>query len=153
ALTLTLTETTSVVDESIANSTNVVITAGTADTITRSGGSWINDGFMVGDTITVTGTASSDGTYHIASMSATVLTLVETRGLHVETLNNAGQTSVAGPGTDTITRSAGSWVTEGYQAGQSITVTGTAGNNGTYEIIGVTATTLTLFEKNSVTDA
>jgi hypothetical protein len=45
------------------------------DTITRSTGSWIDDGFLVGDTITVRGSTSNNVTGPIASLTATVLTL------------------------------------------------------------------------------
>lgn len=45
------------------------------DTITRSAGSWIADGFVAGMVITVSGSASNDGTFTIDSLTATVLTL------------------------------------------------------------------------------
>src|SRR5690606_29656496 len=47
----------------------------TNDTITRSGGSWISDGFRVGPTVTVDGTASNDGSFTIVTLTATVMTL------------------------------------------------------------------------------
>lgn len=46
------------------------------DTITRSTGSWITDGFVNGDSVTIAGTASNDGVYtNVTVTSATVLTL------------------------------------------------------------------------------
>src|SRR5262249_33605640 len=53
---------------------------------------------------------------------------------------------------DTITRASGSWLAEGFVAGQTITVAGAGGNNGTYTIApgGVTATTLKLTVSNTV---
>jgi hypothetical protein len=45
-----------------------------ATTITRSVGSWLSDGFVVGDSITVTGTASNNFTKTITALTATVLT-------------------------------------------------------------------------------
>lgn len=45
------------------------------DTITRSAGSWLDDGFRVGDTIAITGTVSNNFTGVIGALSATVLTL------------------------------------------------------------------------------
>ncbi len=48
---------------------------GTGDTITRSAGSWITDGFAVGDVIAVTGTANNNITGDVTAVSATVLTL------------------------------------------------------------------------------
>ncbi|OFX05629.1 MAG: hypothetical protein A3E78_14495 [Alphaproteobacteria bacterium RIFCSPHIGHO2_12_FULL_63_12] len=49
----------------------------TGDTITRSAGSWIDDGFAVGDNFTVTGSVSNNitTTAGIATLSATVITL------------------------------------------------------------------------------
>lgn len=47
----------------------------TGDTITRSAGSWLDDGFRVGDVITVSGTVSNNVSGAIASLTDTVLTL------------------------------------------------------------------------------
>ena len=47
----------------------------TADTIARDQGSWIDDGFKLGDTIkTVTTSGTNDGTYTISNITDTVLT-------------------------------------------------------------------------------
>lgn len=49
---------------------------GSGDTITRTTGSWITDGYVNGDNVTIAGTASNDGTYtNVTVTSATVLTL------------------------------------------------------------------------------
>ncbi len=50
---------------------------GTGDTITRSAGSWIADGFKVGDKITISGSVSNNitTTQGIATLTATVITL------------------------------------------------------------------------------
>lgn len=50
----------------------------TGDTITRSFGSWTDDGFEAGDEITVTGSASNNVTGTIASLTALVITLGDT---------------------------------------------------------------------------
>lgn len=47
----------------------------TADTITRTTGSFITDGWEAGDAITVSGSASNNGTYTIATITALVITL------------------------------------------------------------------------------
>jgi hypothetical protein len=125
---------------------------GTGDTITRATGSWLADGFAVGDVITVTGTASNNVTGPIASLSATVITL-DTTDLAAEVTSVA--TVVADPGLtfaevggtgDTITRSRGSWVSDGFRVGDKIAVTGTASNNITAAagLTAVTALVLTL---------
>lgn len=54
---------------------------------------------------------------------------------------------------DTITRGSGSWITDGFEPGQWINVheANISGNNGSYLITGVTATTLTLDASEAVT--
>jgi hypothetical protein len=47
----------------------------TGDTITRSAGSWIADGWRVGDTFTITGTVSNNISGIIGALTATVMTL------------------------------------------------------------------------------
>lgn len=74
-----------------------------ADTIVRAGGScgsWLDDGFRVGDVITVSGTVSNDGTYTVTDVTALTLTLEsddlanEVIGITVPTIS-AGQTKAA----------------------------------------------------------
>ena len=55
------------------------------DTVVRTTGSWVTDGFVAGGTFTVSGTASNDGTFLIDSVTALVLTLDSG-----ETLTNEG---------------------------------------------------------------
>ncbi len=43
-----------------------------------------------------------------------------------------------------ITRNHGTWPSDGFEVGQNIEITGTSSNNGSYEIVGVSATNLTL---------
>lgn len=121
------------------------------DTITRATGSWITDGFAVGDTIIVTGSALNNITAVIASLSATVITL-GTEDLVAEVTAVASivaSTSITfaevGASGDTITRSSGSWITEGFAVGDAITITGTASNNITSAVIAsLSATVITL---------
>lgn len=49
----------------------------TANTITRAAGSFVTDGFVNGDTISIQGTASNNGVFTIASVSALVITTNE----------------------------------------------------------------------------
>jgi hypothetical protein len=58
---------------------------GNPDTITRASGSWITDGLGVGSVITVAGSTSNDGTYTVATLTATVLTLILADSLVAET--------------------------------------------------------------------
>lgn len=57
-----------------------------ARTITRSAGSWLAEGFAVGQSITISGTASNNGTFTITAVTATVVTVTET--IAAETINS-----------------------------------------------------------------
>ena len=61
------------------------------DTITRATGSWITDGYAVGDTITIFGTSSNNVVGVIGALSATVLTLT-TADLTPETIASSSVT-------------------------------------------------------------
>src|SRR5262249_3440181 len=118
------------------------------DTIARSAGSWTADGFQPGQTIAVSGTGlvNNDAIFQIASISPDRATLTLAPGNF-----GAGEAvsgvSVGAPNTpDTITRSNGNWSSDGFQAGQTIAVAGTANNNGVFRIASISpdGTTLTL---------
>jgi hypothetical protein len=123
------------------------------DTITRSTGSWITDGFQVGDTITVAGSVSNNITGPIASLTATVITLGTTDLAAEGPVSNCTVVGhptltfaeVGGTG-DTITRSRGSWTDDGFRVGDEITVAGTVSNNlvATAGIATLTALVMTL---------
>ena len=65
------------------------------DTLTRSSGSWLADGFRVGDSFTITGTASNNVTATITVLTATVLTVV-TGTFAAEVIGAEDVTIVAG---------------------------------------------------------
>ena len=52
---------------------------------------------------------------------------------------------------DRITRSSGSWLADGFKAGDVINISETGNNNSSFRIAGITDSTLTLTVKNSVT--
>lgn len=129
----------------------------TADTITRSSGSFIADGFVANDRITITGAVQNGGANNLVDVRVAIVTaLVLT--LDTGDLENEGPISgvaitgspaitfaEVGATADTITRSRGSWVTDGFRSGDILTVTGTALNNGTTAVIDtVTALVITL---------
>jgi hypothetical protein len=136
---------------------------GTGDTVTRDSGSWTADGFVVGDTVTFVGTASNNVTGPIASLSATVLTF-GTTDLVAEVVSvSTGVTVVGGPTLtfaevgatgDTLTRSRGSFLVDGFRVGATIDSSGTASNNFTdAAITAVTATVLTLNTQDVVAES
>jgi len=121
--------------------------AAAGHTITRAAGSWITDGFAIGDVAYITGSASNDGTTGlITALSATVMTfaagMVNEGPTTGATVSGRVSLVFAAAG-NTITRNAGSWITEGFAVGQSVTIAGTASNNRTATLTGVTATVLT----------
>lgn len=108
----------------------------TGDTITRSTGSFITDGFVVGDIITVAGSASNNVTGAIAALSATVITLGTTDLVDEAAVSNCSiiashaiTFAEVGLSGDTITRSGGSWVTDGFAVGDRVAISGTTSNN------------------------
>lgn len=115
------------------------------ETVTRAAGSWLTDGFAVGDFVTFTGTASNNVTEKITVLTDTVLTSAS--GYADETIATAAAVSYAGltfaSSGHTVTRSRGSWIADGFRVGDSVTFTGTASNNITAMITVLTATVMT----------
>ena len=123
---------------------------GTGDTITRANGSFVTDGFEVGDYIHVTGAVAGSGHNNVSgkvtSVTATVLTL-DTADLDAEgpitTVAITGEPSFVFAAGTTITRNRGSWTAEGFAVGDTITITGTASNNVSAIITTISATVIT----------
>lgn len=67
----------------------------TGDTITRTVGSWVTDGFRTLQEVTIDGTSSNDGTGQITSVTPTVLTF-DTYDLTAESIASAGVTITGG---------------------------------------------------------
>lgn len=125
---------------------------GTGDTVTRATGSWLADGFAVGDAVAFSGTVSNNVTGVIASLSATVLTF-GTTDLAAEVISTAACVGYptltfaeVGASADTVTRNRGSWIADGFRVGDKPTFAGTASNNITCAqgIATLTATVMTL---------
>lgn len=126
----------------------------TGDTITRSAGSFISDGFVAGMAVTVSGSASNNFTNaRITNVTATVLTL-DTQDLVAEGpvagCSVSGSTGITfaevGATADTITLSGGgNFLTDGFAVGDIVTIAGSTSNNVTTDAItGLTATVMTL---------
>ena len=132
----------------------------TGDTIVRATGSWATDGFATGDMLTITGSASNNATHTAKATvtNATTITL-DTDDLVAEgpvaNVTIVGTPSLTfADATDTVVRaggSPGSWLDDGFRVGDSVVITGTASNNGTFAVTAVTATTLT-FEADDLAD-
>jgi hypothetical protein len=123
----------------------------TGDTITRSGGSFVTDGFHNGGWVRITGSVSNNVQGVVASVAALVLTLGSLDLVTEATVSGVTITCEQaltfgdnGGSEDTITRSAGSWLEDGFRVGDSITITGSASNNVTKTITTLTATVLSV---------
>lgn len=66
------------------------------DTITRNTGSWVTDGFKVGMTITIDGTASNDGDHVVTVVTALVMTVASSPGLALEANVTGADISITG---------------------------------------------------------
>jgi hypothetical protein len=120
------------------------------DTVTRATGSWIAEGFAVGDTVTFSGTGgTNDVTGVITVLTATVMTVsVDLADQVTAVAACVGYPTLTfaevGAGGDTITRNRGSWVSDGFRAGDLITVDGTASNDSVVDAVVSTVTALVL---------
>ena len=65
-----------------------LVFASSGHTITRNRGSWLDDGFRVGDSVTATGTASNNATLTITALTPTVMTFGS--GVVNETIGSIG---------------------------------------------------------------
>ena len=146
-------------------------------TITSTAGGFTAAGVATGDMLIITETSSSQGVYKVVSNDSDTVLTVDTSdfafpaasavdvdyevvqpGMYLQfkeetvELVNAGQfTFAAGPAA--ITRSLGSWSTDGVTAGTVVTVAGATltANNGSFTVATVeNATTLTLVSSDAV---
>ena len=97
-----------------------------------------------GQTIQIAGTGKNNASYTIQALSSDGTTLyLPASSLQSETTSAGTITATAGPGlSGTITLGSGTWSGDGYAAGNSITVAGTASNDGTYTIKSINGETL-----------
>ena len=152
-----------VVDQEVALQPEVVElefkdNGATGDTIVRTTGSWIDDGFAAGQFAIVDGPTVNRGSYLITAVTATELTIADpgtltnekvARGVEVASIALfGGATSSSLPTLtfkdDKLTRSSGSWTDDGFAVGQTVEIAGTKSNNGKWKISAITATELTL---------
>ncbi|WP_201742286.1 hypothetical protein [Mangrovicoccus ximenensis] len=138
------------------------------DRVTRDDGrSWEADGFTDGQAFELSNSGGRDGVWQIlggASTSTVVLTTATGFADGSETDVRADRGDGAGLGFasgdflqpldgDTITRNDGrTWADDGFQAGDVITVTGTADYNGVYEIGSINGDTIKLTEAGVLAD-
>lgn len=120
---------------------------GGSDTIDRSSGSFVSDGFSNGDIISVSGSLNNNDYYTILIVTPTQLGLVATdtltneavaTGMILSTLSKDTITTIASGSVD--------FVTLGFIAGDIIDIDGTVSNDGSYTVALLSSTTLSLVE-------
>jgi Ca2+-binding RTX toxin-like protein len=124
----------------------------------RTAGSFTDDGFVVGQKITVAGfsNAANNGTFHITALTATTMTVSET--LANETASGDETMVVHIPKTvvttinvntanSTFTRTTGSFIADGFVPGDRFTTFGLTNNTGDFIVKSVTATALEIVGK------
>jgi len=105
------------------------------DTVTRSSGSFVTDGFTTGDTVRITGAVASGGANNVVgvvTVAADVLTFPDA-GIALAAEGPIAGVSITaeptltfgdnGGSEDTIARNRGSWLADGFRVGDSITIT------------------------------
>ncbi|MFK8115024.1 MAG: hypothetical protein AB8B91_22675, partial [Rubripirellula sp.] len=127
----------------------------TGDTITRSTGSWIADGFQVGMNIVFENAGDNDGEFTIGQVSDETLTLFQSSFLFDEVVapaitNNTELTFAASDDGDTLTRTSGSWIDEGYFVDQVVQIDFSASNDALFRIAEMTDEQLTFVEANQL---
>lgn len=153
---------------SLVGNPNLTFADANPDTILRSAGNWITDGFVIGQRIEVSDSATNDGTFQVDALTATLITLIVGDTLTAEgpsadimvsalppssvvaTLTGNPALTFADANPDTILRAAGSWITDGFAGGQVIGVTGSASNNDSFTIASLTATLITLIASDTL---
>ncbi len=120
----------------------------TTTTLTRSSGDFIADGFVANDIISITGAATGGN-----NLAGTALTSLTSTALTFPAATftaegpTAGVTVIGSPrlvfAATNVTRSRGSFLTDGFRIGDTITVTGTVSNNGTKVLTNVPDLALT----------
>jgi hypothetical protein len=128
------------------------------DSLTRDDGSFVTDGFAgwsgVGDWVTIAGAtiAGNNGTWQLESAGSATLGLtvadaftagVQASGVSIWTTEGLEFVEGVDPTPAALLRGRYSWIDEGFEPGDSVTISGTASNDGTYEVIDVTANILT----------
>ncbi len=126
--------------------------AGGSDTVTRGVGSFIDDGFAVGMVVTISGAVATTGINNVTGPLAAVTDTVLTFDSTTDVINEgpistvhilASHGLVFAASGDTITRSGGSWLDDGFAVGDNVTVDGSVANDGTRIITVLSATVMT----------
>lgn len=138
-------------------------------TYTRAAGSWITDGFAVGQTINIAGflNGPNNGPATIIALSALVMT-VSAQAAVAEVLAAGGTFTYGNPQSGlvpvvvasvtvvqaTYTRVSGSFLTDGFAVGDFAIISGfvNAGNNVPVLITALTATAITVLQATQVTE-
>jgi hypothetical protein len=146
ATSLTVTKPGGTLLEAGTTGNQVGVISATPTGYSRTTGSFITNGFVVGMQVTASGftTPANNGVSTVTGVTATTLTVTKTPATTLEAATT-GSTSLGASATG-YTRSTGSFVADGWVVGQPITASGFAdpANNGNSTVTAVTATDLTV---------
>jgi len=135
-------------------------------TVSRDSGSWLTAGLRTGQEITLTSAGTNSGSYIIAAVDATTISLVDgsvvtaatdadgaTVTLSVAISDNVGFAAEDFYEDAQVTLSSGTWADD-YQVGHTIAISGAdvSANNGSYIILSKSGDTLTI-DSDVTTDA
>jgi predicted phage tail protein len=122
-----------------------------SNTFTRASGSFLTNGWRVGDVVTIEGSANvrTNGTYLVTDVEALVLTIDGP----LETDETGIELTLMGPERQQYTRASGSFITDGFEVGDEVVISGleNAQNNGRGVITYVEATILEVGEEKEIT--
>lgn len=118
--------------------TTLAFTNTTDSTITDSENGFIDAGFEDGDKIYVSGSTSNDGVYTITTVEAGTLTFTGEVFTTAETGLEATKIQII------PTEATGGFVAAGFEAGDSLVITGSTSNDGTETIVSVLSGEITL---------
>lgn len=141
------------------SSRNIAFNNDNPDSINISNGGFLKAGFDTNDPVTVSGSEKNDGNYGIETITSVQMTMFESNGLTEEvsgasvtlsqnqntvTMTEATFTFDGGGNPDTIVDSGSGFIAAGFNDDDSITISGSTLNDGTYLPASVTSSTITM---------
>ncbi len=149
-------------DRAVLRTVTLNENGGSADTITRTdyNGNFLREGFLTGGAVKITGSSGEDGVYPIVTAAAKTLTLnigdftgdeVDVEVTLLPTFSVSVDFTAAAR---TIVRASGSWLTDGFLDGGQCEIEDAVDgiNNDLFDILTVTALTITLVVGTTIAD-
>lgn len=110
------------VNLTVPSSVGVNLTITTLDTLTRSSGSWISDGVLAGDLLTLSGFSNAANNAQVKVVSVTNATTLVIARVDKVSLANEVATGTSFKRDFILTRASGSWISDGIVVGDFATL-------------------------------